>query len=389
MKRYLCIGLLCLCTLAICGGCGSSTHTTPTTATKLFAYILTNPPTGSAQSGNILPFTLDPATGVLTAAATPVAISSPSAIAVAPAGNFAYVTSLTGNTVQAFAIHAVTGEPTPVGAPVVTGNFPVSVVVDPTGNFVYVANNSSYTANPNTSSVSAYTVLSNGMLTAIPGSPFFNGIDPIPGQVVMAPSGKFIYVPSNNGVSIFAINSSTGALTPIAASPIIGGRVATMALNATGDIALVVTGTNSTSAEDCFSTISTYFVNTATGALTPTGSILAGGCFPASVSLNGGFAYVLDNNIDLTLSTYSIDPSTGALISVATPVNSGMSSFVFVDPTGKFLYTLGSTTLSPGVFAGAVTAYSIEAVTGAPIALNHVVNTGSNIPNAGTAFANQ
>ena len=69
-----------------------------------------------------------------------------------------------------------------------------------------------YVTNFSDSNVSAYTIdPATGALTAIPGSPFSAGADPV--SVAVDPSGKFVYVANNavgNIVSGFTIDP-TGA----------------------------------------------------------------------------------------------------------------------------------------------------------------------------------
>jgi len=101
------------------------------------------------------------------------------------------------------------------------------VAVHPSSRFAYVANGSS-------SDVSAYTGdSSTGALTPVPASPFAAGAGPR--SAAVDPSGKFAYVANqcgdfacivNGNVSAYTIDSSTGALTPISASPFAAGAFA-------------------------------------------------------------------------------------------------------------------------------------------------------------------
>jgi 6-phosphogluconolactonase (cycloisomerase 2 family) len=87
------------------------------------------------------------------------------------------------------------------------------VAVDPSGKFLYVAN---FGVSNFTSTVSAYTIdPMTGFLTAISGSPFTAGVNPI--AVAVDPSGRFAYLANNGGgnVAAYSINASSGALTQI------------------------------------------------------------------------------------------------------------------------------------------------------------------------------
>lgn len=77
-------------------------------------------------------------------------------------------------------------------------------------------------ANADDSTVSGFALEENGILTAIPGSPFPTGPGPI--SVAVDLFGQFVYTANNGGnaISGFRINQS-GALTPIPGSPFPAG----------------------------------------------------------------------------------------------------------------------------------------------------------------------
>src|SRR5258705_368024 len=85
-----------------------------------------------------------------------------------------------------------------------------------------------YVANEGDDTVSGYTINSaTGALTPIAGSPIATGS--LPKSVAVGPSGKFAYVVnlSDSTISAYAINPTTGALAPIAGSPFPTGSVPT------------------------------------------------------------------------------------------------------------------------------------------------------------------
>jgi YVTN family beta-propeller protein len=123
---------------------------------------------------------------------------------------FAYVTSFSDSNVSAYTIDPATGALTAIpGSPFSAGADPVSVAVDPSGKFVYVANNAVGNI------VSGFTIDPSGALTVIAGSPFSAGKQP--NWVAVDPSGKFAYVANagDNTVSGYTINPVTGVLTTI------------------------------------------------------------------------------------------------------------------------------------------------------------------------------
>jgi 6-phosphogluconolactonase len=153
----------------------------------------------------------------------------PRTIAIDPAGKFLYVTISssfkgTSTSVYAYGIDAATGALTAIsGSPFSAGENPVSAAVDVSGRFLFVANNAN-TANGN--SVSAFSIdPGTGVLTAVPGSPF--AASPFPLSVATDPSGQYVYVglDTSPGIAAFVMNQNTGALTPIAGSPFPGSSV--------------------------------------------------------------------------------------------------------------------------------------------------------------------
>jgi 6-phosphogluconolactonase (cycloisomerase 2 family) len=133
--------------------------------------------------------------------------AGPRSIAVDPTGKFAYVTNSNDNDVSAYAINAVTGALTSIGADAPAGIGPISVTIDPSGRFAYVANA--------TGNVSAYTIdAATGVLNSI-GAAVLAGTGPR--SISVDPSGRFAYVANfdSDDVSIYSIDASTGALTPI------------------------------------------------------------------------------------------------------------------------------------------------------------------------------
>jgi 6-phosphogluconolactonase len=190
--------------------------------------------------------------------------------------------------VVGFAIDNTTGALTPVpGSPFPAGAQPEQVVVDPSGQFLYVSNISG-------GSISGFTISSStGALAAIPGSPFPAGGDP--DGLVVHPSGKFLYCANTyeNSVAAFTIDQTTGALTVLTSSPFpVGG----------GDFSA-----------------------------------------PYSVAQDpaGKFLYTLGSG-DGNIYEFTVDSNTGALTPVASSPFQGLylyASSLTVDPSGRFLYS--------------------------------------------------
>jgi 6-phosphogluconolactonase (cycloisomerase 2 family) len=298
---------------------------------------------------------------------------SPVAVAVDPAGRFAYVANNCSNNVSMYSIDAANGALTSIGT-IAAGSSPQSVTIDPSGKFAYVANAGDL---QEAGSVSMYTInATTGALTSL-GTPVAADIGSL--SVAVDPSGRFAYVAnggngaSYNGdfgnfggdVTMYTINATTGALTPI-------GTIAAgydpdfVAVHPSGKFAYVVVGGG-----DFCSSVYEYALDGTTGGLTPTGTITTAGCTSRWVAIDpsGKFAYVAntDGTVSGSIAMYSIDATTGALTSTGTiDAASGFwPSSMAIDPSGKFAYVVNYGSSSAGSLSpGNVSAYAINATTG-------------------------
>ncbi len=356
------------CTLAAASGAMSATNVTSIAVScalalspPKFAYV------ANAADPSITVYSINPTTGVMTAI-PPVGSeyqfggTTPVALAVDPSNKFMYVTdSVTAGTVRAFTLNPTTGKYTAVagGTYSTGGQLPGFVAVDPTGKFVYASNSGS-------ASVAAFAINpATGALTAVPGSPFAAGN--VPKEVTVDPKGKFVYVTNSGSVantatlSSYTINASTGALTPLAGSPLAATSFASsLMVDPTGRVLTVTgSGTGFTSA------LQSYAINPVSGALT----ILApnGPGFATGASLtydpSGRSAYVANFAANTILGMNF--NTTGLLASVSsTPAATGTGpTQVVADPSGKFVYVANS---GPGgaPTIGSISGYSIDPLTG-------------------------
>src|SRR5208282_2823031 len=296
----------------------------------------------------------------------------PQSIAVDPAGKFAYVASegcdFEGY-VSMYAINPTTGALASIGPPVPSNDdFTDSVTVDPSGKFAYVA--SSGDAETSDGSVAIYSInATTGALTSTTGGIVGTGINGTPeffNSMTFDPSGKFAYAAeggafpaggfgSSSSVSMFTVNSTTGALTSIGTIAA-GAGPDSVAVDPAGKFAYVTNfGSND---------VSMYTIDATTGALASIGTgTIAAGTSPDSVAVDpaGKFAYVTNFNSN-DVSMYTIDATTGTLASIGS-IAAGTSPFsVAVDPAGKFAYVANWTGSNSD---GSVSMYTIDATTGA------------------------
>lgn len=205
-------------TLAGCGSGSSSFQTSPPPAPAEFLYTTSYP--------SILAFSVDASTGALTEEATGLPTSGPPTyrgfgIAANPSATFLYSSNDSAGGVDAFSISQTGALSTVSGSPFLLpddvpglGYPPVDgLAMHPSGKFLYAPD-------PPANEVVGFAIDSaTGALTPVPDSPFPTGTQPE--QVVIDPSGQFLYVSdfSGWGISGFTISSPTGALTTITGSP--------------------------------------------------------------------------------------------------------------------------------------------------------------------------
>ena len=170
---------------------------------KKFLYL----PAGNG----VLGFSISHTTGALTALAgspfpAPSAITSLSADPDANGGRFLFAAGFVSGNFMTFTIDPNSGALALAGTPVSNPNFQVtSLVVDGTGNYLYG------TAGSTSGAVFGYSIDQNsGALSPIPGSPFSLGV----GQIQVDPTGTFLLtvISGGNLIEVVPIESGTGSL---------------------------------------------------------------------------------------------------------------------------------------------------------------------------------
>jgi 6-phosphogluconolactonase (cycloisomerase 2 family) len=352
----------------------------PLIYTPKFAYV------ANSGSNNVSAYTIDagtpptPGTGALTpVAGSPFAAgTTPKSVGVDPFGRFAYVANGGGN-VSAYTINPSTGALTHVGTDIAAGTSPASVSVGPSGRFAYVAN-AGDGINPST--VSAYSIdAGTGSLTHV-GTDAATGISPA--SVTVHPTGRFAYVANSgsNDVSAYSINPSSGVLTQIDSDSVAvgiqnfaaGTSPKSVSVDPTGRFAYVANGDG---------TVSSFRIDPPSGALILPGSVSAG-TNPASVAVepSGKFAYVARG--DGNVSVHAIDAvpgGSGALASASSTTAAGTSPVsVTVDASGQFAYVANSGSANVSAYK-VNSGGSLSAVSGSPFgagsAPSSVTTTGT------------
>jgi 6-phosphogluconolactonase (cycloisomerase 2 family) len=344
--------------------------TTAVRYTPKFAYV-GNP------AGAITAYTISATDGALTVGASAAIGGSVSSIAVDPSARFAYVANQSANNISIFNIDSASGNlTTTVGPEPTGGTSPQSVIVDPSGRFAYVVNADS------SGTVSAYTIgATNGALTRIDADPTSPGIQNFaagayPRSAAVDPAGRFLYAAnsSSNTVSVYAIDASTGTLT--AAGP----AVTTGASSAPSSITVDPTGRFAYVANGLSNTVSVFRIDPASGALTAMGSPVASGGNGAgfiTVDPSGRFVYVTHpitwsdgaGNVIAAasndVSVFTIDPASGALMAVGSPVATGAGPYsMAVELSGRFTYVASNGSSNVSMYrindtSGELTAFGV------------------------------
>ncbi|MBZ5689334.1 MAG: lactonase family protein [Acidobacteriia bacterium] len=193
------------------------------------------------------------------------------------------------------------------------------LTIDPTDQFLFAS-----VADP-PGGVAAFTIDSlTGALVQVAGSPF--RADPNstvqPGQIVVDPSGKFVYVTlvQSSQVAGFSITTPSGALTPVPGSPFPAGN---------GPLTLTTSRNFLYVANLMDETLSGYTIDSASGMLTP----LANSPFPIPAGAItsdtfGGFLFVSGTG---GMTSFKVDVTSGALTQVGSPVPSaGATALTYV-----------------------------------------------------------
>jgi YVTN family beta-propeller protein len=336
-----CFLIIFSCLVILMAGCSPSSVTrggpTPTPSPgNAFVY------TANASGNSISGFAND-GTGALTPIpGSPFAAAGePFGITATPNNQFLYATSFLNNQVNEFLISAASGVITPLACPTVatTDVQPLKIAINPAGTLLYTANQ--------VGSVTGFAInATTGCLTAISTTP----TDATARGITIDQSGLFVYVVTGGGgIDAFSIGP-TGALTRLALGGFDSGSGTMLAVKAVPTFeVLVATDGGSTN------NIRTFTINTGTGTLTP---VIAtpGGSSPPNPSaiafntpLNATTPLVYIANTasnNLTVNTVNNAGTTGTA-SLTVPVATGPIDLA-VDPSGKFLYVAnnGSNTVS-------------------------------------------
>ena len=172
-----------------------------------------------------------------------------------------------------------------------------------------------------------------------------------PKGMAVGSGAAFLYVANkaDDNIYEYAVNQSTGALTPLSPPSVSSGNKSgpdEIAINPAGNF-LFVTGFSN-------GTVTPYSINTSTGQLTQVSKKVTGLSNPFGIAVDstGSFVFVAEKGAGL-VDSYKINTTTGALSSISSVSDlgaggGGAPGFIALDPGGKFIYV---TDLNAGVIS--------------------------------------
>lgn len=314
-----------------CGGTGKP----PAFGTAQTAYV-TLPTTGS-----VLQLKLDGLTGQVTTGSQTPPVLGTSPIGLALLSNkFLFVANSGVNTIATYQVQSdgsllLIGTPIPSG-----GSTPYSAVIDPTGKYLLVTNSSL------SDSVSVFSIDSgSGALTAVPGSPFF--ANDTPNEILITPNSNLVYVsnPRIGSVTAFTFSTSTGALTQVPGSPFASGSGASgLIADGSGQHLYVANSSAINPASNTVGNISGFTINTTTGGLTPISgspftSAVGSGPGPLVLDPSGRFLFATTPGGNYSVWVFAIGSGGELTAEGSSPYSVPAGSlFALIDVRGGFLY---------------------------------------------------
>jgi 6-phosphogluconolactonase (cycloisomerase 2 family) len=296
-------------------------------------------------------------TGTLTFLNSVDAGNTPYAIAVAPNGLYAYVTNQIGGTVSSYSIDSVNGVVSliPLSSP--GSNNASGIAMDRLGRFIWVANYGWHT-------LSAFVIGANGVLAAV-GSPLAT-TSSLPYAITAHPTLDVVYVAhasSNFAVTVYGVNPATGALTLQQTVTNVIVSPSGLVVDPSGRFAYALSQNGG---------VSVFAINASTGLLTYRGATSTNGAaFAIAAHPNGQYVYVTIGDSSNNVVVFAINQSTGALTSVGSPYTTGSyPRGVTVNAAGTYLYVTN-------YGSNDVTAFSISGGGGTLSSLGAAAATGS------------
>ena len=268
---------------------------------------------------------------------------------IAPALEAIYTANFDSNDISAFQVDTATGALISITGSPYPGNGVSKwlINIDPSHRFAYTLGDFTlFSIDSSTGALSDTGIVNNAL-----------GIPSPPEQLVIHPSGKFIYTASLSSIAVYSVNAATGAVTAFPSLAVSAHPYHSVALSVdpTGRFLYVLQDVTF---------VSVYAIAGVTGALTE----VVGSPFQTGVGdqrsfvphPSGKFLYVMGANLDASAPEQSallVDSSTGSLTLIGQQHEGRLVVSAVIDPAGKFIY-------GADVITNAVLGFGIDATTG-------------------------
>jgi 6-phosphogluconolactonase (cycloisomerase 2 family) len=224
------------------------------------------------------------------------------------------------------------------------------------------------------SGIDGFSINTGTISSSIPGSPFphpSGSTDSFFSGLVTNPSGKFLYTTDGSSVIGFAIDGTTGTLSPIASGifPTGGFNGDNVAMDPSGKFLYVVDRINGIYSVPLDPSTGAPLVGSSSLFSTPYDSQPTGIAFHPS----GKYVYVTLSNAG-GVEAFTVDNTTGALTLVpGSPFSTGRDpggsfNLIAMHPSGNFLFAFNPLDPSISVFAVDPDTGALTQVTGSPFA---------------------
>jgi 6-phosphogluconolactonase len=300
------------------------------------------------------------------------------------ASHYVYTTIPAANQVIAYREDPNSGVLTQIaGSPYTVGDGARSAVLHPSGKFLYVANPGQLEDD-----ISLFTIAANGALTEVTPRTSIGANASQPELLAMDPAGAYLYVMNtqSNNISVFSIDSTSGALAQLPNSPFaVGLPLLNMQLTPSGNFLYVTTAGASDGFIVGFSVSAGILTQIPTTPTAPNPAS-SGGINPNGLVIDPSGTYLYAGNTSSnTISIFAIGLAgtpPGTLSQVpGSPLASTYTAPVslILDPKGAFLYVANQGSSNIAV-------YSISSSTGLPAVLTTSASTGAFITEGSPTF---
>jgi|HubBroStandDraft_1064217.scaffolds.fasta_scaffold10191_5 6-phosphogluconolactonase len=297
--------------------------------------------------------------------------------------HYVYATLPAGNELAVYREDPYSGTLTELaGTPYTVGDGAQSVVVHPSGKFLYVAN-----PGQNENDISLFDILSNGYVNEIPprttvavngnGTP---GGGAQPKLLVMDPAGNYLYVmnTASDNISVFSIDSGTGALTQLPTSPtsLSGLTPLNMALTPSSDFLYVSVAGGQIGTS--YGSIIGFSVSSGALQLLNPPLTSANGFNPNGLVIDpsGNHLYVANTQSN-SISIFAISPPNTPPGTLQQVIGSPLENTNYTDPFALLLDSKGQYLYVANQGSNNVAVYTIDPTTGLPTALTTSTSAGA------------